>query len=266
MSEGTRKLIRHTRKHTSSRLIMTVAVMLALTTIAGATPIPAALGLNWSASNMSAAVSPTCIDFFNVGLGCGTPATMTLGASDATFGVPGTTTGTTNDYLVANQASFTPGTFSNYSGGTAFMTLASPLGPFTFDVTQIFVPPVATAPPTPACSPVSNPSGNCYIEDFTLTQTSPNTVLVGFTTAGRGYVTGTNPNTTGSTAYTFVYSTQVGGTIADLVAAANAGQTIVGQSVSLSAFGTNVPEPMTFLMMGLGLAGIGMLKLRKRKA
>jgi len=259
-------LILQTRKHTSSRLIMTVAVMLALTTIAGATPIPGSLGLNWSASNMSAAVSPTCIDFFNVVQGCGTAATMTLGASDATFGTPGVVQGTTKDYLISDQVSFTPGTFSAYNNGTAFMTLASPSGPYTFDVLQIFVPPISATPPIPACTTGSNPTGNCYIEDFTLTQTSPNTVLVGFTTTGRGYVTGTNPVTTGSTAYTFVYSTQVGGTIGQLVTAANNNQIIVGQSVSLSAFGTNVPEPMTFLLMGLGLAGIGILKLRKQKA
>lgn len=258
MLEITCRRIRIRGKSTILTLIMTAAVLLTLTGVAGATPIGTGT-VQWSASNLSAAVSPTCINFFNASQDACPPGTadaLTTGASDAIFGGAGVA-GTTKDYLFSNQVGLIPGSIATYNNGTAFMTLASG---FTFDVNQIFVPPIPTTPPTPACSPVSNPTGTCYIEDFTLTQQSPTTVLVGFTTMGIGYVTGSNPATTGFTPFTFTYSSQVpGSTIAQLVAAANSGQTIIGQAGSLSAIGVNTPEPMTFFLMGLGLLGIGLI-------
>lgn len=261
MLKLTRKRIQNRGKQTILTLIMTGAVVLALTGIAGATPIPGTTP-SWSASNFSTQVTATCINFYNVTVGsCPTAATMTLGASDAIFGTPGTTTGTTSDYLIANQSGFTPGTFASYSGGTAFMTLASPGSGFTFDVNQIFVP-AGTA-----CPATSGTPATCVIEDLTLEQQSPTTVLIGLTTTGIGYVTGSNPLTTGSTPFTFTYSTQITNTtIAQLITAAQNGP-IVAQAVSISASGNNVPEPMAFSLMGLGLLAIGgFSKLRRARA
>lgn len=251
MLDLTRRRIRNRGKHTILTLIMTAVLVLALTGIGGATPIPGATP-TWSASNFSTQVTPTCINFYNIAVGsCPAAATMTLGASDAIFGTPTVTTGTTSDYLIANQSGFTPGTFANYTGGTAFMTLASPGAGFTFDVNQIFVPAGTVCPAT------SGTPATCVIEDLTLEQQSPTTVLIGLTTTGIGYVTGSNPVTTGSTPFTFTYSTQIPNTtIAQLIAAAANGP-IVAQSVSISASGNNVPEPMAFSLMGLGLLAIG---------
>jgi len=73
--------------------------------------------------------------------------------------------------------------------------------------------------------------------------------------------------TTGSTPFTYTYSTQIPNTtIAQLIADAANGP-IVAQSVSISAAGNNVPEPMAFSLMGLGLLAIGgFSKLRREKA
>jgi len=209
-------------------------------------------------------VTASCINFFNITVDACPPGTadaLTLGSSDAIFGTPTVTMGTTKDYLIANQSGFIPGTFATYTGGTAFMTLASPGAGFTFDVNQIFVP-AGTA-----CPATSGTPATCVIEDLTLTQTSPSSVLIGFTTAGIGYVTGTNPLTTGSTPFTFTYSTQIPNTtIAQLIAAAANGP-IVAQAVSLSAAGSNVPEPMAFSLMGLGLLAIGgFSRFRRQRA
>jgi hypothetical protein len=270
MLELTCKLIQRRRTYNISALIMAAAVMLAFMGTATATAIPGATP-QWNGSNLSVAVTMACLNFFNASIDACPPGTsdiFTLNApSDAIFGTVGSTTGTTKDYLAANQASFAPGTVQPYTGGTAFMTLNG----FTFDVTSINVP--AAVPCPPSATP-----GSCTIEDVVLTQldlapasqtnpcvsglTTCGHVTVGFSSNGIGY---SGSSSTGSTPFTFSYSSQFNGeTIADLLAKAAAGQ--IQDSVSITANGVNaaVPEPMAFSLMGLGLAALGIYGRRAR--
>lgn len=249
-------------KHTILTIIMTVAVILALTGIAGATPIPG-VSIGWNGGNLSVAVSSTCINFYTTSIDVcppGSGSTFTLNApSDAVFGTVGTTTGTTKDYLMSNQPVTTPGV-QTYNNGGAFIVLNGN----TFDVQSINVP---NAVP---CPPGATP-GSCSILDFVLTQNDLFTsggacpggvglcghVTVSFSTNGRGYVTGSDPVTTGSTPFTFIYSSQFNNeTTTDLAARAAAGT--LTNSLSITATpGAGVPEPMALSLVGLGLVAIG---------
>jgi hypothetical protein len=270
MSELTRKLIQHRGKHKISTLIMAVLVMLALMATAEASPVPGA-NPTWNGA-MSVAITSSCINLYSLAIGtCPNVDQFTLqNPSDAIFGTPTVTKGNTTDYVAANQPSFAPGN-QPYTGGTAFMTLNG----FTFDVTSIDVPAI------PTCTG-SVSLGACSVEDLTLTQIDLNTtggvcpggvgncgtVIVGFHSNGIGYVTGSNPGTTGSTPFTYSYTSQFNNeTIPDLIAKASAGQ--ITDSISITANGINtatVPEPMAFSLMGLGLAAIGVLgRLRRSR-
>jgi hypothetical protein len=72
----------------------------------------------------------------------------------------------------------------------------------------------------------------------------------------------------GSSATTGVFSTQtvIGGTIPAIISALNAGQAITGITYSASFASSPVPEPGSMLLMGLGLAGAGLIARRKSKA
>jgi hypothetical protein len=262
MSELTRKLIYNRGKQNIFTLIMTAVVMLALSGLAGATPIPGAFPM-WNGGT-SVAITPPCINLFLTTAGVcppNVPSNFVLAnPSDAIFGTVPTTQGTTNDYLAANQASFAPGNQA-YSGGVAFMTLNG----FTFDVTTITVP-----SGTMCTSGTSTSAGTiCVIEDLTLTQIDTGTVnpalcpggvlpcgtvTAAFHSNGIGY---SGSSTTGSTPFTYSYTSQFNNeTIPDLLAKANAGP--VEDSVSITANGINaVPEPMAFSLVGLGLAALG---------
>jgi len=269
-----RRKTRHSGKHTILTIIMTVAVILALTGIAGATPIPG-VSIGWNGGNLSVEVSPTCINFYTTAIDAcppGSGSNFTLNApADAVFGTIGTTTGTTKDYLMSNQPSTSPGV-QTYNNGTAFMVLNG----FTFDVQSINVP---NAIP---CPPGATP-GSCSILDFVLTQNDLFTsggscpggigpcghVTVSFSSNGRGYVTGSDPVATGSTPFTFIYSSQFNNeTTTDLAAKANAGT--LTDSVSITAtpnVTAGVPEPMALSLVGLGLAAIGGFgRLRRARA
>jgi len=276
MSELTRKLILHKSRQIVPTLIVAAAALLALTGIAGATPIPGSGLLTFNASNLSVSVTGLCLNFFNGSVDAcppGSPANFSINQpTDAVFGPTGTV-GTTKDYLSSDQSSFSPGV-QTYNNGTAFMQLNG----FTFDILSINVPNAVPCPP-------GTTPGVCTIQDVVLTQQDlltpggPGTpcptgaaacghVSVAFSSNGRGYVTGSNPVATGSTPFTFNYSSQFENeTISDILAKAAQGAVVA--SVSLGGQGLNtaaVPEPMTYSLMGLGLALIGGVGLRRRKA
>jgi hypothetical protein len=183
--------------------------------------------------------------------------------SDAIFGTPGTTNGTTADYILANQVGTAPG-IRPYNNGIGFLTLNS----FTFDVQSVNVPNAVPCPP-------SGTPGVCSLGDFVFTQNDLSTsggpcpggsglcghVTVSFSVNGIGY---SGSSTTGSTPYTFIYSSQFNNeTTTDLIN--KAGGPGVTNSISLTAnpvpAGT-VPEPVSFALLGLGLATIGIFGRR----
>lgn len=240
-------------------LIIVAVVSLAVVGVASASAIPTAGGGILNGGNLSVEVNGAaagaggpCINFFNGNTPDACPPsstdTFTLdGPSDPIFGTPGTTTGTTHDFVLANQVG------SAYTGGTGFLAING----FSFDITSIVVP---NASP---CPPVGTP-GVCSVSDFTLTQTDPSHVLIGFSANGIGY-SGTSAS--GSTPYTFSWTSQFPNeTVADILAKANA--TPLGITDSVSFTGTplpGVPEPAAFVLAGIGLLGIGAFGRRRRR-
>jgi hypothetical protein len=239
-----------------------LAMLLASMGMAEATPIPGS-ALEWSAGNLSVLLNSTCINFFNTTIDAcppGTSDTFTLNPpSDAIFGTPGVTTGTTDDYLFADQASFAPGE-QPYSGGVGFMNLNG----FTFDVTNIIVP--NTVPCPPAATPGSCTSGDLvFTQQDLLTSGAPcpggvgacGHVALAFTTNGIGYITGTASSS--STPFTFIYTSQFNNeTVADLLTKIQT--TGLTNFVSITAVEANpvsVPEPVSLALVGIGLATMG---------
>src|SRR3954462_7965542 len=144
--------------------------------------------------------------------------------------------------------------FINFSEGVAL--------PVTFDLTYI-APGVGTAAgcssstPGALCTPAGSP--------FTLIQLSSNTVVASLQLNGKAY---TGSSATGTSYTTGIFSTQtaVNGTVSDIVATLQNGGSISGITYSASFAASAVPEPGSMLLMGLGLAGAGLLARRKARA
>jgi len=175
------------------------------------------------------------------------------------------------------------GSFAGLTGGTIMSLTGGPrtgavnvpgfisfsLGvanPVTFDLT--FVAPgvgtqagCASSTPGSLCTPNGSP--------FTLLQLTSSTVVASLQLNGMAY---TGSAATGSTPTTGVFSTQtvIGGTLPAIIAALGAGQALQGITYSASFVASPaaspVPEPASMLLMGLGLAGAGLVARRKTKA
>lgn len=141
--------------------------------------------------------------------------------------------------------------FVMFTGGVA--------APVTFDATFI-APGVGTlancssAALGSACTPAGSP--------FTLFQLSSNTVIASLQINGVGY-TGTAAS--GTTPVTSVFSTQtvISGTVPEIYDTLVTGGTISGITYSASFQTSNVPEPASMLLMGVGLIGAGLIARRK---
>ncbi len=168
-------------------------------------------------------------------------------------------------------AGLTGGNILPLLGGPATGTVSVPnfisfnLGvatPVTFDLTYI-APGVGTqagcgsSTPGSLCTPNGSP--------FTLLQLTSSTVVASLQLNGVAY---TDSSASGVSATTGVFSTQtvIGGTLPAIIAALNAGQAIDGITYSASFVASPVPEPASMLLMGLGLAGAGLIARRKAKA
>jgi hypothetical protein len=234
-------------------------------------------GLSVQVNGAGAGPGGPCINFFNgtspdaCPLPTTTPNTFLLdGPSDPIFGTVGTTTGTTNDFVIAQQSSPLPGN-QPYSGGTAFLTING----FTFDILTIAVPNVVACPPGVV-------PGSCSAGDFVLTQEDLLTsgaacpggigtcghVDVGFSASGIGY---SGTSATGSTVYTFTWSSHFNNeTTSDLILKANTGTLGIENSVAFVASPTPnaVPEPDALVLVGAGLLAVGMMgrNLRRKRA
>ncbi|MFL6450501.1 MAG: PEP-CTERM sorting domain-containing protein [Bryobacteraceae bacterium] len=172
-------------------------------------------------------------------------------------------------------AGLTGGTIMSLTGGPAtgsvnvpnFMSFnAGVATPVTFDLT--FIAPgvgnqasCASSTPGSLCTPNGSP--------FTLLQLTSSTVVASLQLNGVAY---TGSAATGSSATTGVFSTQtvIGGTLPAIIAALNSGQALTGITYSASFIAnptaSPVPEPASMLLMGLGLAGAGLVARRKSKA
>lgn len=168
-------------------------------------------------------------------------------------------------------AGLTGGTIMPLTGGPATGNVNVPafisfnLGvatPVTFDLTYI-APGVGTqaacgsSTPGSLCTPNGSP--------FTLLQLTSSTVVASLQLNGQAY---TGSSATGTSATKGVFSTQtvIGGTLPEIIAALNSGHSIDGITYSASFSASPVPEPASMLLMGLGLAGAGLIARRKAKA
>ena len=176
-------------------------------------------------------------------------------------------------------AALQTGSFAGLTGGTIMSLTGGPgtgavnfpnfisfnLGvatPVTFDLTDI-APGVGTqaACASSVLGSTCTPNGS----PFTLVQLTSGTVSESLQLNGIAY---TGSAATGTSATRGVFSTQtvINGNVPDIIAALNAGQTISGITYSASFAASPVPEPGSMLLMGLGLAGAGLIARRKAKA
>jgi len=143
-----------------------------------------------------------------------------------------------------------------------FATFTVPSGDVNFDLQNIFAG-VGTAA---ACG--SNTVGNvCTVANspFTLVQAAPGEVTISLSLSGIAY---TGTSATGSSAAPFSFTSQntMPGTITDIITAAESSTGFTNSfSASISATSPSaVPEPASFLLMGAGLAGAGLVARRRR--
>jgi hypothetical protein len=179
------------------------------------------------------------------------------------FAVGGTNTG--------SFAGLTGGTIQNISppvvGPTsipAFATFNTAAGLVTFDLTTI-MPGIGSAG---ACT--SNTVGNVctpnigpIMSPFTLTQVAPNAVSIALSLNGVAYL-GTAATGTSPTVGTFTTQDTMLGTITSILTASGTPAGVTeSYSGSFTASNITVPEPLSPLLMGLGLLGLGIIARRK---
>ncbi len=182
-----------------------------------------------------------------------------------------------NPTFVNTPGAMETGSFAGLTGGTIMSLTGGPrtgavnvpnfisfnagvATPITFDLTYI-APGVGTQASCASSTPgsVCTPNGS----PFTLVQLTSSTVVATLQLNGEAY---TGSAATGTSATTGVFSTQtvVNGTLPQIIAALNAGQSLNGITYSASFIASPVPEPASMLLMGLGLAGAGLIARRKK--
>src|SRR3954453_13884859 len=230
---------------------------------------------------------------FKTVLGAGLLAPMLFMAGSAqAAAVSGQANIAGNVTVTANSINFAPtfvntpgametGSFADLTGGTIMSLTGGPVtggtnvagfinfnqgvaSPVTFDLTYI-APGVGTLAACSSsalgaeCTPAGSP--------FTLIQLTSDTVVATLQMNGSAY---TGSSASGSSPTRGVFSTRsvVAGTIPQLIGQLQNGGSISGVTYSASFEASPVPEPGSMLLMGLGLAGAGLIARGKvsRKA
>jgi hypothetical protein len=171
------------------------------------------------------------------------------------------------------------GSFAGLTGGTilnlappvvgptnvpGFATFNTAAGVVTFNLTTI-MPGVGSAG---ACT--SNTVGNVctpnlgpIMSPFTLTQIAPNAVSIALTLDGLAYL-GSAASGTSPTVGTFTTQDTMLGTITSILTASGTPAGVTeSYSGSFTASSTVIPEPLSPLLMGFGLLGLGIVARRK---
>jgi hypothetical protein len=246
-------------------VLFLAAMVLALTGVSEAMPIPLGGGGSFNIDGLSALVNPACINFFagTIPDTCppSSPDTFILGSpADPIFGTVGVTTGKTADFLFSQQSGTT------YTGGVGFITLNG----FTFDLTSVVVPPAIPCPPIAA-------PGVCTSADFVLVQVDLNTsgtacpggtgacghVGVQFSVNGIGY---SGTSATGFTPYTATYTSQFNNeTATDLINKVDTFADIENSASATWSPTVVAPEPAGFAVSAAGLMALITLTRRYRK-
>ena len=228
-----------------------------------ATSIPLGGGGVLNLSNFTGklvAVSPGCINW-------GSPD-----ACQTATGVPDTVSG--NDAAVFTVGSSALDTIKDLPLGVAtplvdFLTVESllPGGVVHFDLNNIVIPGAFGTCNTFAVNNVCNPGGN---SPFVLFQSTPTQISVTFSVTASTY-TGTSAS--GFTAYDGIFSTTLSGNLSNgqpdtipnlLNFFAHPGNVVNSTWSATFSPSTSVPEPGTWMSLGLGLIAVGSLRKVKR--
>ena len=228
-----------------------------------ATSIPLGGGGVLNLSNFTGqlvGVSPACINW-------GAPA-----ACQTVTGIQDTVSGT--DLGVFTVGTNVLDTIKDLPAGVAtplvdFVTAQSPLagGVVHFDLNNIVIPGAFGTCNTFAVNNVCNPGGG---SPFVLFQSTPTQISVTFSVAASAY---TGTKVSGFTAYDGIFSTTLSGNLANgdpdtipnlLNFFAVPGNVVNATWSATFSPSTAVPEPGTWMLLGLGLIAVGSLRKAKR--